>query len=45
MATTDKGVTVAMTFELEKLSRDFLQQYFEQELKEEKSDSAQKAAR
>jgi hypothetical protein len=45
VATTDKGVTVAMTFELEKLSRDFLQQYFEQELKEEKSDSAQKAAR
>ena len=43
VATTDKGVTVAMTFELEKLSRTILQHYFEQELKEEQNTKPRKA--
>jgi hypothetical protein len=37
VASTDKGVTVAMTLELEKLCREILQRTFEQELKEEKT--------
>lgn len=35
VVTTGKGVTIAMTFELEKLSREILQHYFDQELNEE----------
>jgi len=45
VATIGKGVTVATTFELEKISRETLLHYFEQELKEEKNGAAPKAAR
>jgi len=45
VATTGKGVTVATTFELEKVSREILRHYFEQELEEEKSGVAPKASR
>jgi len=40
VTTTGKGVTVAMTFELEKRSREILLHYFEQEIKAEKANPA-----
>jgi hypothetical protein len=43
-AITEKGFTVAMTLELEKLCREILQRTFEEEIKKEKSQAQQKSA-